>query len=231
MRDWMIPLVLCVVGYGAFKFARAASGRVWIGCIVALAAVTALAAIAKVGRSAARSPQVRARLQEAGAKIKSMAAAKRGHRAPVSAVPQLTDAIRAAIPQPPRAPAQESDPGEPDVDQPTPPEAPTLPVATGGEAAAMEQVVELLLAMDDGKFGPGVSVSVSDGPRASRGRSPLRRPWWNPGGLIGTGVVGGLLYVGYLLLDASTRGHFTWQLRIVGLLAFVGTCLTAAFLM
>lgn len=34
-----------------------------------------------------------------------------------------------------------------------------------------------------------------------------------------------LLYIGYVFLDASTRGHFTWQLRFASFVALAGLCL------
>lgn len=33
-----------------------------------------------------------------------------------------------------------------------------------------------------------------------------------------------LLYLGYVFLDAGTRGQFTWQLRIISVLALIGFC-------
>jgi hypothetical protein len=38
------------------------------------------------------------------------------------------------------------------------------------------------------------------------------------------------LYLAYLFLDAGTRGHFTWQLRIISVLAFVAVCVAIAAL-
>lgn len=37
-------------------------------------------------------------------------------------------------------------------------------------------------------------------------------------------AIGALLYLGYLLLDASTRGQFTWSLRLASLLTFAALC-------
>jgi len=44
----------------------------------------------------------------------------------------------------------------------------------------------------------------------------LRRPW----GVFQALVVALFLYVGYVFLDASTRGQFTWKLRILSAMAF-----------
>lgn len=33
-------------------------------------------------------------------------------------------------------------------------------------------------------------------------------------------AIGAFLYLGYILLDASTRGHFTWSLRLLSLFSF-----------
>ncbi|MFQ5494002.1 MAG: hypothetical protein ACE5EX_01345, partial [Phycisphaerae bacterium] len=41
------------------------------------------------------------------------------------------------------------------------------------------------------------------------------------GSLVTAAAIALLLYLGYLLLDASTRGHFTWPLRILSVVAFV----------
>ena len=47
-------------------------------------------------------------------------------------------------------------------------------------------------------------------------------------GFAGTVLLAGailvLLYLGYIFLDAGTRGQFTWQLRIISVLAFIGFC-------
>jgi hypothetical protein len=36
--------------------------------------------------------------------------------------------------------------------------------------------------------------------------------------------------VGYAFLDAATRGHFTWRLRIVSIVAFLSFCAAMAAL-
>ena len=54
------------------------------------------------------------------------------------------------------------------------------------------------------------------------------------GGIVWTllkGVaIAAFLYLSYLFLDAGTRGHFTWQLRVISVLAFVGICVAIAAL-
>jgi hypothetical protein len=61
--------------------------------------------------------------------------------------------------------------------------------------------------------------------------------WRRAPKLRGTGVVGtvvaalalaGFLYVGYVFLDGSTRGHFTWSLRLLSIMAFAALCLLTA---
>lgn len=37
-------------------------------------------------------------------------------------------------------------------------------------------------------------------------------------------TIAALLYLGYIFLDASTRGHFTWRLRILSVLTFAVLC-------
>lgn len=53
-------------------------------------------------------------------------------------------------------------------------------------------------------------------------------------GIVWTAILGGaiilFLYLAYLFLDAGTRGHFTWQLRIISVVAFVGICVAIAAL-
>ena len=61
--------------------------------------------------------------------------------------------------------------------------------------------------------GPTPSFEIRlppDWPRPERGISSL---------LISL-AIGAFLYLGYVLLDASTRGHFTWSLRLLSLLSF-----------
>ena len=43
-------------------------------------------------------------------------------------------------------------------------------------------------------------------------------------------AMGAILYLGYIFLDASTRGHFTWSLRIVSVLTFAALCLAISVL-
>ena len=50
---------------------------------------------------------------------------------------------------------------------------------------------------------------------------------WN--GLLALALAA-LLYVGYAFLDAATRGHFTWRLRILSVTAFVVFCAAMAAL-
>lgn len=82
-------------------------------------------------------------------------------------------------------------------------------------------------------------VSAYAGPNESVVIRPRRGlPWYAPagkkGGLVWTVILGGaitvFLYLAYLFLDAGTRGHFTWQLRIISILAFVGICVAIAAL-
>ncbi len=53
---------------------------------------------------------------------------------------------------------------------------------------------------------------------------PGAKSWVRPGSVLWSGVtafaVAALLYLGYLFLDASTRGQFTWSLRIVAVFTF-----------
>jgi len=65
----------------------------------------------------------------------------------------------------------------------------------------------------------------------------LRKPWFGHlrivrGGLVWNLVtalsIAAFLFVGYVLLDASTRGHFTWSLRILSVLVLVGVFMTMA---
>lgn len=44
---------------------------------------------------------------------------------------------------------------------------------------------------------------------------------WIAGSLVTAFALAAFLYVGYLFLDAGTRGQFTWSLRIVSLVAFL----------
>ena len=66
-----------------------------------------------------------------------------------------------------------------------------------------------------------------------------RAPWLANAGLTRRGLVwnsllglaiAALLYVGYAFLDAATRGHFTWRLRVVSIIAFVSLCAALAVL-
>lgn len=67
----------------------------------------------------------------------------------------------------------------------------------------------------------------------------LQKPWlghWRiiRGGLVWNLVtalsIAALLFVAYVFLDASTRGHFTWSLRILSALVLVGIFATMAAL-
>lgn len=59
---------------------------------------------------------------------------------------------------------------------------------------------------------------------------PVQLGKWRvrPHGVLSSGLIafaiGALLYLGYLLLDASTRGHFTWALRGASVLTFAAMC-------
>lgn len=70
---------------------------------------------------------------------------------------------------------------------------------------------------------PDVARRVVDGVRRAR-----------PAGLAASGLmafaIGALLYLGYIFLDASTRGHFTWSLRIVSVVTFAALCLALSVL-
>jgi len=50
---------------------------------------------------------------------------------------------------------------------------------------------------------------------------------WN---LVTALSIAAFLFVGYVFLDASTRGHFTWSLRILSMLVLVGVFVTMAAL-
>lgn len=68
--------------------------------------------------------------------------------------------------------------------------------------------------------------------RAPQRRLPRRDTWLGsvvPSLLI-AGAIAVFLYIGYILLDAGTRGHFTWSLRIVSVLAFGVLLVTLAAL-
>jgi hypothetical protein len=67
----------------------------------------------------------------------------------------------------------------------------------------------------------------------------LRQPWLGRWGIVRGGLVwnlvmglsiAALLFVAYIFLDASTRGHFTWSLRILSVLVLVGIFATMAAL-
>ena len=70
---------------------------------------------------------------------------------------------------------------------------------------------------------PNVADRVVDGVRHAQ-----------PAGLAASGLmafaIGALLYLGYILLDAGTRGHFTWSLRIVSVVTFAALCLALSIL-
>lgn len=80
----------------------------------------------------------------------------------------------------------------------------------------------------------GTVVAVHDHPEDQRIRPLLRRYSWSKkviGGVPSVFLafaVAGILFLGYLFLDASTRGHFTWSLRITCLLTFVSICVMVA---
>ena len=46
--------------------------------------------------------------------------------------------------------------------------------------------------------------------------------------ILSFGAVGLFIFLTYLFLDSGTRGHFTWPLRILTIIAFVGICVTIA---
>lgn len=78
---------------------------------------------------------------------------------------------------------------------------------------------------EDGKVIAISQTSESRAPRTYRGKLS---------GIVGF-AVGGLiilafLYIGYLFLDAGTRGQFTWTLRIISIVAFFGICGVVAML-
>lgn len=70
---------------------------------------------------------------------------------------------------------------------------------------------------------PDVALRVVDGVRHAR-----------PAGLAATGLmafaIGAFLYLGYIFLDAGTRGYFTWSLRIVSVVTFAALCLALSVL-
>ena len=83
------------------------------------------------------------------------------------------------------------------------------------------------------KTGSGEFVVQADGDSrvvAQAPAPPMRRLDGKKAspGFAGTALLAGailvLLYLGYVFLDAGTRGHFTWQLRIISVLAFIGFC-------
>jgi len=81
----------------------------------------------------------------------------------------------------------------------------------------------------------GTVVAVHDHPEDQRIRPLLRRYSWSkrvivygvPSFFLAFAVVG-ILFLGYLFLDANTRGQFTWSLRITCLLTFVSICVIVA---
>jgi len=62
------------------------------------------------------------------------------------------------------------------------------------------------------------AYAPSAAPPAPRSRLPL--PWT----VVSVAALAGMIYLGYLFLDAGTRGHYTWTLRAVAVLGFAGIC-------
>lgn len=90
------------------------------------------------------------------------------------------------------------------------------------------------------------SGSTVAGALLDNSRRPWRDSWdrsrgglsnlWNlrgvgvPGTIVAVMVLAAFLYVGYVLLDASTRGHFTWSLRFLSIAAFAALIFLAVAL-
>ena len=51
-----------------------------------------------------------------------------------------------------------------------------------------------------------------------------------PGTVLTALAIAAFLYVGYVFLDAGTRGHFTWSLRLVSIVVFAAICAMMAAL-
>lgn len=64
-------------------------------------------------------------------------------------------------------------------------------------------------------------ASSIDRPLNDEGRSWLKR-------ILSFGAVGLFLFLTYLFFDSGTRGQFTWPLRFLSVLAFIGICVTIA---
>lgn len=95
---------------------------------------------------------------------------------------------------------------------------------TSGDETAM-------LLLSERSRAPSASVEFrrSDKSRQGFSRRILGGSWWKMScgaprcilsSLLTAAVIAAFLAVGYVFLDASTRGQFTWSLRIVALVAF-----------
>ncbi len=72
--------------------------------------------------------------------------------------------------------------------------------------------------------------SLSTNPRRSRVRHlPVSIAWLLPS-LLTALSIGSFLAVGYVFLDAGTRGQFTWPLRIASVVAFAAICVAISAL-
>ncbi len=116
------------------------------------------------------------------------------------------------------------------------------------EAEALARTHDSLVVSEDGSVvvlaptPPPPSVPIEAvGPATvhTLTRQYLREPWMGRWGIVRGGLVwnlvtgfsiAALLFVAYVFLDASTRGHFTWSLRILSVLVLVGIFATMAAL-
>lgn len=121
-------------------------------------------------------------------------------------------------------------------------------VAARGAKKAVHSVVEAVVAPDGTSLlvlppnhqVPAVAAGIPDRERLRHARKhhETERSAFSKGILRESAVwsvmtafaIAAFLYVGYLFLDASTRGHFTWTLRILSAFAFVAICIAMAAL-
>ena len=143
----------------------------------------------------------------------------------------------------PRSPRLPWGPGEkapmPPVREPSPPDLGRIPAPDQGpytvETTYDDGSVAVVTSggpyMEKAPAHAGVRNSVVTRVQQSVSRSGH---WATRGGIAWTLLMGvaiaAFLYLSYLFLDAGTRGHFTWQLRVISVLAFVGICVAIAAL-
>ena len=76
----------------------------------------------------------------------------------------------------------------------------------------------------------GTVIAISQTSRSRAPRSYRGMSVGIAGFVFGGLIVLAFLYIGYLFLDAGTRGQFTWTLRIISIVAFFGMCGVVAIL-